>query len=276
MHATVAEGRSPAEVLEVAGRAEELPGIRSAVIGYAQTPLLGAASIPDLTIRAADAPKLGFEHIPGTGVFAFDFSFLYFWTTQPVPLSAAATDKVEGLHPVVMMIDTDGSPEAMDRARTVLNSPGITAMPAASVADSKLQTGTLIVQGLAVLAYLGMFVATAIAGISLAVATASAVLDRARVLGLMRLMGMPVSVIRRIIAREAAVPLLAVLLLSIGLGFLVAWLMVTSIDDTYKVTWPTADYFMALGLSLLLALGAVTATFGLIRTNTAVTATRFE
>ncbi|WP_461164359.1 hypothetical protein [Arthrobacter sp. R4-81] len=205
LHATLAEGRSPAEVLEVAGRAEELPGIRSAVIGYAQTPLLGAASIPDITIRAADAPKLGFEHIPGTGV-AFDFSFLYFWTAQPVPLSAAATDKVEGLHPVVMMIDTDGSPEAMDRARTVLNSSGITAMPAASVADSKLQTGTLIVQGLAVLAYLGMFVATAIAGISLAVATASAVLDRARVLGLMRLMGMPVSVIRRIIARELPSP----------------------------------------------------------------------
>jgi ABC-type antimicrobial peptide transport system permease subunit len=183
---------------------------------------------------------------------------------------------VEGLLPVVMMIGTDGSPEAMDRARTILNSSGIMATPAASVADSKLQTGTRLVQGLAVLAYLGMFVAIAIAGISLAVATASAMLDRARVLGLMRLMGMPVAVIRRIIAREAAVPLLAVLLLSIGLGFLVAWLMVTGINDTYRVTWPAPDYFVALGLSLLLALCAVSATFGLIRSNTAVTATRFE
>jgi hypothetical protein len=67
-----------------------------------------------------------------------------------------------------------------------------------------------------------------------------------------------------------------VLLLSIGLGFLVAWLMVTSIDDSYRVTWPARDYFIALSLSLLLALGAVTATFSLIRTNTAITATRFE
>jgi hypothetical protein len=33
---------------------------------------------------------------------------------------------------------------------------------------------------------------------------------------------------------------------------------------------------MALGLSMLLALGAVTATFGLIGSNTAMTATRFE
>ncbi|WP_247046597.1 FtsX-like permease family protein [Arthrobacter rhizosphaerae] len=276
LHVTVAEQSSTAEVLELARRAEELPGITSAVIGYSQAPIFGAASIPDINIPAGDAPKLGFQNIPETGVVAFDFSFLYFWTTQPVPLKAAAVNEVEGLLPAVVVISTDGSPEAMDRARTILNSSGITAMPAASAADNKLQTGTRLVQGLAVLAYLGMFVAIAIAGISLAVATASAVLDRARVLGLMRLMGMPVSVIRRIIAREAAVPLLAVLLLSIGLGFLVAWLMVTGINDTYKVTWPAPDYFVALGFSLLLALAAVTATFGLIRSSTGVTTTRFE
>jgi hypothetical protein len=56
----------------------------------------------------------------------------------------------------------------------------------------------------------------------------------------------------------------------------VAWLMVTFIDDTYRVTWPAPGYFMALGLSLLLALGAVAAAFGLIRGNAAMTATRFE
>jgi hypothetical protein len=67
-----------------------------------------------------------------------------------------------------------------------------------------------------------------------------------------------------------------VLLLSIGLGFFIAWLMVTSIDDSYKVSWPTPDYFIALGLTLLLALGAVTAAFTLIRSNTAIASTRFE
>ena len=133
-----------------------------------------------------------------------------------------------------------------------------------------------LIQGLAGLAYLGMFVAVAIAGLSLAVATASAVLDRKRVLGLMHLMGMPVSILRWIIIREAAVPLLTVLLLSAGLGFLVAWLMVTLINDAYRVAWPGPGYFMALGPSLLLAIGAVAATFGFIRGNTATTATRFE
>jgi hypothetical protein len=52
--------------------------------------------------------------------------------------------------------------------------------------------------------------------------------------------------------------------------------MVAFIDDTYRVTWPAPEYFLALGLSLVLALGAVIATFSLIRGNKAVTATRFE
>ncbi|WP_208786584.1 hypothetical protein [[Micrococcus luteus] ATCC 49442] len=54
-----------------------------------------------------------------------------------------------------------------------------------------------------------------------------------------------------------------------------AWLIVTFIDDTYRMTGPACDYFMALGLSLLLALGAVTATVSLIRGTTPMTATRF-
>ena len=275
LHATVGDGYTPAQVSEVAQRADELPGIQSAVIGYAETNF-GQGAVPEIYIRAADAPGLGFEEIPETEIVAFDSSFLSFWTVQPVPLTPVPVKDLKELMPVVMVVGTDGTAEAMDRARTVLNSSGVTAQPASSPLDNELQSPTRLVYGLAVLAYLGMFVAIAIAGMSLAVATASAILDRKRVLGLMRLMGMPVSVLRRIIIHEAALPLLTVLFLSVGLGFLVAWLMVTSINDTYKVTWPAPDYFIALGLSLLLALGAVIATFSLIRGNTAMTATRFE
>jgi len=101
-------------------------------------------------------------------------------------------------------------------------------------------------------------------------------LDRRRVLGLMRLMGMPASVLRRVIAREAPVPLLTVVSLSVTLGFVVAWLMVTYVDDSYRLTWPAPEYFIVLGLSLILALGAVLATFGLTGRSTALPSTRFE
>jgi ABC-type antimicrobial peptide transport system permease subunit len=276
LQATVSAGHTPAQAAEAARQARELPGILSATVGYGPGALSGPDAGPEIYLRAADAAGLGFEDIPATEAVAVGTSFLYSWTTQPAALTPAPAANLDGLVPVVIVLGTDGTPEAMDRARTALNSSGITAVPATSPLDLKLQSAGRLVQGLAVLAYLGMFVAIAIAGLSLAVATASAVLDRKRVLGLMRLMGMPASVLRRIIIREAAVPLLTVLLLSIGLGFLVAWLMVTFIDDTYRVTWPAPGYFMALGLSLLLALGAVAAAFGLIRGNAAMTATRFE
>ena len=276
LHSTVGAGHTPTQVADAARKARDLPGILSATVGYGPGALSGPDAGPEIYLRAADAANLGFEDIPATETVAVDTSFLQFWTTQPQALTPAPEANLDGLVPVVIVLGTDGSPEAMDRARTALSGSGITAVPATSPLDFKLQSTGRLIQGLAVLAYLGMFVAIAIAGLSLAVATAAAVLDRQRVLGLMRLMGMPGSVLRRIIIREAAVPLLTVLLLSVGTGFLVAWLMVTFIDDTYRMSWPAPDYFIALGLSLFLALGAVTATFSLIRGNTAMTATRFE
>ncbi|WP_256214381.1 FtsX-like permease family protein [Arthrobacter sp. ov118] len=276
LHATVGAGHTPAQVSSAARQARGLPGIRSATIGYGPAALSTRDASPEIYLRAADAPALGFQDIPATEIVTVDTSFLYSWTTQPRALTPAPAANLDEMVPVVIVLGTDGTPEAIDRARTLLNSSGVTAHPAATSRDTGLQSSTRLIQGLAVLAYLGMFVAVAIAGLSLAVSTAAAILDRKRVLGLMRLMGMPVSVLRRIITLEAAVPLLSVLLLSVGLGFLVAWLMVTGINDSYRMTWPAPDYFTALGLSLLLAIGAVTATFSLIRGTTAMTTTRFE
>ncbi|WP_434615363.1 FtsX-like permease family protein [Arthrobacter sp. A5] len=154
-----------------------------------------------------------------------------------------------------------------------MNTSGVTAIPNSSPADLSTMSSTRLIQGLSAFAYIGVFVAVVIAGISLAVSTAAAILDPKRVLGLirlMRLMGMPVAVLRRVIVREAAVPLLAVLLLSVGLGFFVAWLMITSFGGDRTIPWPAPDYYAALSLSLLFALTAVAATFGLIRANAAM------
>lgn len=275
VYALVAPGHTQGQVSAVAQRTKTLTGIHDTTIGYAQT-ALGRGDTMDIYIASADAPSLGFPETPAGTIVAFDASFIQPWTTNPVPLTAAPVDSLGGLVPVVMMVNTDGTPAAIDRARTSLNTSGVTAMPATSRADTATMSNTRLIQGLAALAYIGVFVAVAIAGISLAVSTAAAILDRKRVLGLMRLMGMPTSVLRRVIVQEAAVPLLAVLLLSVGLGFLVSWLMITSLAGGRTVTWPSTEYYAALSLSLLLALGAVTATFGLIRPNTAITATRFE
>ncbi|MFK0040275.1 FtsX-like permease family protein [Paenarthrobacter sp. NPDC090517] len=276
LHAILGTGQSAATALDAATAAKELPGIRSAVVGYGLDGLSERGAGSELFFNAGDARALGFEDIPESETVAVKGEFLYFWTAQPLDLAPVPSGSVGALVPVVMVLDTDGTPEAVDRARTALDSSGITATPAASTSDFQLQSSRRLIHGLSVLAFLGMFVAVAIAGLSLAVGTASAILDRQRVLGLMRLMGMPPFVFRRIITWEAAVPLLSVLVLSIGLGFLAAWLMVTAIDDSYQVAWPDPGYFAALGLSLVLACFAVVATFGLVRGSTAMTATRFE
>ena len=203
LHATVGTGLAPAQVAEVTRQARDLPGIRSATVGYGPAALAEEDAGPDIYLRAADADVLGFEDIPASEVVAVDASFLYFWATQPLELAPAPAQIMDGLVPVVIVLGTDGTPEAMDRARTVLNASGVTAFPATSPMDGKLQSSIRLIRGLAVLAYLGMAVAVAIAGLSLAVATASAVLDRKRVLGLMRLMGMPTCVLRRTTRRNA-------------------------------------------------------------------------
>ncbi|MFC8040176.1 FtsX-like permease family protein [Paenarthrobacter sp. NPDC057355] len=269
-------GELQAAVAKTVMDATSKPGIRNAVTGYGPAAFSAEGAGPELFFTPADARALGFEDIPSSETVAVDGTFLYFWTTQPLALKPAPSGALEGMVPVVLVLGTDGTPEAMDRARTVLDSSGVTATPASATPDTQLQSSRRLVQGLAVLAYLGMFVSVAIAGLSLAVGTAAAIMDRRRVLGLMRLMGMPTSVLRGIVVREAAVPLLSVLLLSVGLGFLTAWLLVTAINHDYHVTWPEPGYFVALGMSLALACCAVAGTFGLARGNTALTATRFE
>ncbi len=59
---------------------------------------------------------------------------------------------------------------------------------------------------LSVLATLGTGLAIVTSGQSLGIATALAIIDRKRALGLMRLMGMPLSSPLGVVVREAAAP----------------------------------------------------------------------
>ncbi|WP_166793172.1 FtsX-like permease family protein [Cryobacterium lactosi] len=119
--------------------------------------------------------------------------------------------------------------------------------------------------------------ATFIAAFSLAISGVAAVLDRKRVLGLLRLLGMPVSEFRRIVSYEAAVPLLAVVALSSGLGLIVAQLILVGLTNGSRtIGWPDPLFLVALVISAALAVSAVVTTFGAIRRKTEVTSTRFE
>jgi putative ABC transport system permease protein len=231
-------------------------------------------------VSAADAAgALGFSTVPPSDYVSFDTYAFVAAAGVPAELRPVAVTDVTGLTPQVVYVDTLGTRAALEGARTALETsgvvlPGETPGTRADAAGANVRS---MVNSYATLAYLGVGVATLVSAVSLGVATTAAMLDRRRVLGLLRLMGMRVSTLRRIIGYETAAPLLVIVALCIGLGFLTAYLILTGLTDgTRTIGVPDGRYFLALATSVLLAAVAVVSTFGAIRRNTAISSTRFE
>lgn len=245
------------------------------VVGVAELYSAGDSSV----MTAQDAELLGLEDIPSTEFVQFSGNF-HASDPSELVMGSSAVDSVQGMPVLAIVTVTDGSVAAIERARTWLeltDAIDLGMFVPDTRADAVDTAALTMVNSFATLAYLGVGIAILVAGASLAVATVAAVLDRRRVLGLLRLIGMPVASMRRIVVCEAAVPLLAVMALSVGLGLISAWVILTGLTEGGRTLgWPDVRYYVALGGSLLLALGAVAATFGTIRRNTAISSTRFE
>lgn len=178
----------------------------------------------------------------------------------------------------LVLIGTDGTPEGIEAARTSawLAFPQDPFGPI-TVSERWTDTSMSYIAQFEGLANLGILVATLISTVSLAVATVASVLDRRRALGLLRLMGMPLGSLRRIILGETALPLLAVFGGAIGLGFISAWAVVVGLTDGRRsLGWPAPGFYLVLALCLALAALAVIATFRTVRTATGLAAVREE
>lgn len=251
-------------------------GIEHLIIGYQPLPEAGLA--PDSVVVAAeDLPALGFGPQVERGYAAFDLGrFLSLDAARRATLDPIAGSDIARMAPVVLFATTDGSTAGLESARTAVQLSGITARGPVTRAEGPQLGPAQVLRQLTALAYVGMVVSIVIAGVSHAVATVVATLDRKRPFGLLRLMGMPAASLRRIVVAEAATPLIAVLACSIVVGFLVAGLIVATLADNLLLSWPDPGYFIALGLGLAFALGVAGSTLGMIRSNTGVSATRFE
>jgi putative ABC transport system permease protein len=278
LSARVSQAPAPESISTAVQRLESTAGVTQVTVGFSSG-VDGSADAVRSVIRSSQAGALGFTAVPESDFVAFD---TYSFTNPggvPAELSVVTISDLDGFYPSTIYVQTLGSPSDIERARTALVTsgvvaPGSTPGTRADAAGVYLQS---MVSSFATLAYLGVGVAMFVSAISLAVATLAAVLDRQRVLGLLRLMGMPVATLRRIITYETAAPLLAVVLLCIGLGFLTAYLILSGLTAGDRtVGLPDSRYFLALLASLLLAGAAVGSTFGSIRKNTAISSTRFE
>lgn len=114
-----------------------------------------------------------------------------------------------------------------------------------------------------------------IAGCSLAVSVAAGLSERKRPFSLLRLTGVPLAVLRRVVALESAVPLLVIAALATGMGFLAADLFLRSQMD-YTLRAPGVAYYVIVLAGLAASLGIIAATGPLLRRITGPETARNE
>jgi ABC-type antimicrobial peptide transport system permease subunit len=244
-----------------------IPGVRHVAIGYAD-PSDG------LIFQASDLRGLGLP-TTGTGLVHLNNGVD---ANTPAHATISSARDVSALSPAVIWVTTNGSSSTVERVRTVLVTGPASLFfdPTTRFEDNQSSLQDLVNRYKS-LANLGILIATLISAISLAISTTVSIIDRKRVLGLLRLTGMPAHALRRMILMETAVPLLAVFVGCIGLGFISAWCIVAGLTGGARtISWPDASYYIVIAVSLALALVAILATFSTARRNTAISSTRFE
>jgi hypothetical protein len=192
---------------------------------------------------------------------------------EPAALGAA----LASLPATRLIVRTDGSPTATERARTIIEA----AMPTSVVATigEEAADGSASLSELGRVVSLGVVVAMVIAGASLAIAVVTGLLERRMPFALLRLAGMPVRRLQAVLLVEAAAPLAAVAVLSAVLGTLVAQLLIRAIlASRADLSLPVLDGGVVglLIVAMASALAVVAAALPLVGPITETQETRFE
>jgi predicted lysophospholipase L1 biosynthesis ABC-type transport system permease subunit len=169
---------------------------------------------------------------------------------------------------------TDGSQSAVEQARTALENAN--AYPTLGVPHTLGELSTMqnsVNNAYQQLANVVILTSLPIAGCTLAAAIAAGLADRKRPFSLLRLTGARLSLLRRVVALESAVPLLAVAAVAIGVGFS-ASAMFASVQLQHPLVAPGADYYFLTAAGIAAALGIIAATFPLLRRITGPEAAR--
>ena len=170
-------------------------------------------------------------------------------------------------------MSTNGSVPAIERARTALDAAyPYRPYPVTAIGENPFESTLAGEQQLATVVIL---VSLPIAGCTLAVSVAGGLTDRKRPFSLLRLTGAPLSMLRRVVALESAVPLLIVAVISIGTGFAAAQLFLTS-QLHYSLRPPGPEYYLIVLAGLAASLGIIGSTFPLLNRITGPETARNE
>jgi predicted lysophospholipase L1 biosynthesis ABC-type transport system permease subunit len=171
-----------------------------------------------------------------------------------------------------VVVATDGSPASIERARTALEETfPFEGTPVAVVAlnPSKERLLTMVQDMTEVIVVASLIIAAC----SLAVNIAAGLGERKRPFSLLRLTGVPVSILRRVVALEGAVPLLLVAGIAIVVGLAAAALYVSSeVGIPFQV--PGVVFWITVLGGIAASLAIIASTFPILKRITGLEVAR--
>ena len=228
--------------------------VPAGVISCAQLAAVPALGRCPAGATAAAFPADGFNG-PLTGTDATAIT----WPAANVPATRLDTLGVDAIN-----VGTDGTTPAVEQARTMLENarayPGVSTPSTISDIIAQDNSANRDYQQLANVVIL---VSLPIAGCTLAAGIAAGLADRKRPFSLLRLTGARLATLRRVVALEGAVPLLAVAAVAIGAGFAGA-AMFASEAQQHPMVAPGAAYYLITAGGIIVSLGIIAATFPLL------------
>jgi len=220
----------------------------------ARTPALGRCA------PGASAAAIDLQSSQANGLTQRSTLAEQIWPGVGITAERLARDPVEEV-----VVGTDGSSAAIEAARTHLD----VALPArdffqppTTLGEIAPSTAQSLVEARNVTDVI-IIASLIIAGCSLAVGVTAGVSDRRRPFSLLRLTGVPVATLRRVVTLEAAVPLLVAAVVSAGVGLLAAELFLQA-QLSVSLRWPGDLYGFVILAGVAGSLALIALTFPII------------
>jgi hypothetical protein len=191
------------------------------------------------------------------------------WPAAAVDLAALKTFRTMSIVTL-----TDGSTTALETARTTLQ----LAHPMLYSPYSAVEFGEesrKVFEGWKRLANVVILASLAIAGCGLAVSVAGGLSDRKRPFSMLRLSGVSLGTLRRVVALESVTPLLIAAVVALGSGLLAAHLFLTA-QMELSLTPPAISFYVIVIAGLAASLAVIASTMPLLRRITGPEVARNE
>jgi len=182
------------------------------------------------------------------------------------PAGDLTAAEVEGLPVNTIVVDTDGSTATVERVRTILEDAAPTDWPPMTLSELEAEDAREIAR-FRQLANVVLLASLPIAGCSLAVNVAGSLATRRRPFRLLRLSGVPLALLRRVVAIEAVVPLVASVVVAAGAGLVAAALFLRAqLDQTLQAPGP--GYYALIVGGVVASLAIIASTLPLLGRTT--------